>query len=73
MVDDSAIARRFLKRYLNKMGITSVIEAEDVRMALEGSANVSFYGRPGGVVPTPSELSKVISRRYLECGLEIEK
>jgi 2-oxoglutarate ferredoxin oxidoreductase subunit alpha len=44
---------------------------EDVRMALEGSANVSFYGRPGGVVPTPAELSKVISRRYLESGLEI--
>lgn len=46
---------------------------EDVRMALEGRANVHFFGRPGGVVPTPAELSRVISRRYLECGLEVEK
>ncbi|MCJ7514380.1 MAG: 3-methyl-2-oxobutanoate dehydrogenase subunit VorB, partial [Dehalococcoidia bacterium] len=27
---------------------------EDVQLALEGQGEVSFYGRPGGVVPTPN-------------------
>lgn len=34
---------------------------EDVQIALAGSANVQFYGRPGGVIPTPAELAKVIA------------
>ncbi|MDD5171151.1 MAG: 3-methyl-2-oxobutanoate dehydrogenase subunit VorB [Syntrophales bacterium] len=34
---------------------------EDVKLALEGAADVQFYGRPGGVVPTPAELAKVIA------------
>ena len=29
---------------------------EDVRLALEGKGKIHFYGRPGGVVPTPVEL-----------------
>lgn len=37
---------------------------EDVRLALEGSAKVDLYGRPGGVVITPVELSRIIARRY---------
>jgi 2-oxoglutarate ferredoxin oxidoreductase subunit alpha len=37
---------------------------EDVRLALEGSGRVQFYGRPGGVVPTPAELSKIIAQEY---------
>ena len=37
---------------------------EDVKLALEGTVPVDFYGRPGGVVITPVELSRVISRRY---------
>jgi 2-oxoglutarate/2-oxoacid ferredoxin oxidoreductase subunit alpha len=37
---------------------------EDVRLALEGSANVHFYGRPGGVIPTPVELYRIVSRHY---------
>lgn len=37
---------------------------EDVRLALEGKSNVIFYGRPGGVVPTPVEFFKIISRVY---------
>ncbi|HNQ02029.1 MAG TPA: 3-methyl-2-oxobutanoate dehydrogenase subunit VorB [Syntrophales bacterium] len=37
---------------------------EDVRLALEGRARVSFYGRPGGVVPTPAELAKAIVQEY---------
>jgi 2-oxoglutarate ferredoxin oxidoreductase subunit alpha len=39
---------------------------EDVKLALEGKARVHFYGRPGGVVPTPVELSRIISRHYYQ-------
>jgi 2-oxoglutarate ferredoxin oxidoreductase subunit alpha len=42
---------------------------EDVQLALEGKGEVSFYGRPGGVIPTPSELARVISRLYYQKGL----
>jgi 2-oxoglutarate ferredoxin oxidoreductase subunit alpha len=42
---------------------------EDVQLALEGKGEVSFYGRPGGVVPTPSEVARVISRLYYQKGL----
>jgi 2-oxoglutarate/2-oxoacid ferredoxin oxidoreductase subunit alpha len=37
---------------------------EDVKLALEGAAEVHFYGRPGGIVPTPLEISRVISSKY---------
>jgi 2-oxoglutarate ferredoxin oxidoreductase subunit alpha len=37
---------------------------EDVKLALEGSAEVHFYGRPGGSVPTPVEVERVITRVY---------
>lgn len=37
---------------------------DDVRLALQGYANVEFHGRPGGAVPTPSELANVIARHY---------
>jgi 2-oxoglutarate ferredoxin oxidoreductase subunit alpha len=43
---------------------------EDVQLALEGKGEVSFYGRPGGVIPTPSEVSRVISRLYYQKGLK---
>ncbi len=37
---------------------------DDVKLAVEGRAGVSLYGRPGRVVPTPAELSRVITRTY---------
>jgi len=37
---------------------------EDVKLALGGRGHVSFYGRPGGVVPTPAELAKAIVQEY---------
>ena len=37
---------------------------EDVKLALNGKAEVDLYGRPGGVVMTPVELSRILSRRY---------
>jgi 2-oxoglutarate ferredoxin oxidoreductase subunit alpha len=35
---------------------------EDVRLALAGKTDIHFYGRPGGVICTPSEVQQVISR-----------
>ncbi|MDY6835473.1 MAG: 3-methyl-2-oxobutanoate dehydrogenase subunit VorB [Chloroflexota bacterium] len=43
---------------------------EDVQLALEGNGQVSFYGRPGGVIPTPSEFLRVITRYYYQKGLK---
>lgn len=42
---------------------------EDVKLALEGDGEVFFYGRPGGVVPTPDEVFRVIARLYHQSGL----
>jgi 2-oxoglutarate ferredoxin oxidoreductase subunit alpha len=39
---------------------------EDVRLALEGRGHVHFYGRPGGVVPMPIELYRIMSRHYIQ-------
>jgi 2-oxoglutarate ferredoxin oxidoreductase subunit alpha len=46
---------------------------EDVQLALGDRPKVSFYGRPGGVISTPSEILRVISRFYYQYGLNIEK
>lgn len=43
---------------------------EDVQLALEGRGEIHFYGRPGGVIPTPSEIFRVISRLYYQKGLK---
>jgi 2-oxoglutarate/2-oxoacid ferredoxin oxidoreductase subunit alpha len=42
---------------------------DDVKLSLEGRGDVSFYGRPGGVIPTPTEVLRVISRIYYQKGL----
>ncbi len=39
---------------------------EDVKLALSGKGNIHFYGRPGGVIPTPVELFRIISRHYYQ-------
>jgi 2-oxoglutarate/2-oxoacid ferredoxin oxidoreductase subunit alpha len=39
---------------------------EDVRLSLEGKGHVHFYGRPGGVLPMPVELFRIISRHYYQ-------
>ncbi len=35
---------------------------EDVERSVKGKAEIHFYGRPGGVVPTPKELEEEIKR-----------
>ncbi|MBM4270915.1 MAG: 3-methyl-2-oxobutanoate dehydrogenase subunit VorB [Deltaproteobacteria bacterium] len=37
---------------------------EDVRLALQGYANIDFHGRPGGVVPTPAEFAIAVEREF---------
>jgi len=39
---------------------------EDVRISLGRDGDVHFYGRPGGIVPTPLEISRIISSQYLQ-------
>jgi 2-oxoglutarate ferredoxin oxidoreductase subunit alpha len=42
---------------------------EDVRLALDGESEIYFYGRPGGIVPTPVEVQRLITRQYYQKGL----
>ena len=46
---------------------------EDVRLALEGRGHIHFYGRPGGVIPTPVELFRIISRHYYQAQSQRRK
>jgi len=39
---------------------------EDVKLALNGNGTIHFYGRPGGVIPSPVELYRIISRHYYQ-------
>jgi 2-oxoglutarate ferredoxin oxidoreductase subunit alpha len=39
---------------------------EDVRMALGKDVDIHFYGRPGGIVSTPLEISQIISSQYFQ-------
>ena len=43
---------------------------EDVRLAVKGQADVHFYGRPGGVIPTPEEVAHQISHYYYGAHLD---
>jgi 2-oxoglutarate ferredoxin oxidoreductase subunit alpha len=62
------LAKRVKYYLVFEMNMGQMIE--DVQLALEGQGEVSFYGRPGGVIPTPSEVSRVISRLYYQKGLK---
>lgn len=59
--DLSKMARSF---FVFEMNMGQMVE--DVRLAIEGAADVHFYGRPGGIIPTPLELSRVISSQYYQ-------
>ena len=38
---------------------------EDIRLAVNGTIDVKFYGRLGGIVPTPDEILDVIKKEYI--------
>jgi len=39
---------------------------DDVKLSLDGKGTIHFYGRPGGVIPSPVELYRIISRHYYQ-------
>ena len=39
---------------------------DDVKLAMSGSVECEFYGRPGGVVPAPQEIQRIIERYWLQ-------
>lgn len=53
-------AQKVLDFFVFEMSTGQLIE--DVRLALNGKGHIHFYGRPGGVIPTPVELFRIISR-----------
>jgi 2-oxoglutarate ferredoxin oxidoreductase subunit alpha len=61
------LAKRVKQFLVFEMNMGQMVE--DVQLALEGKGEISFYGRPGGVIPTPSEVARVISRLYYQKGL----
>ncbi|MBN2283492.1 MAG: 3-methyl-2-oxobutanoate dehydrogenase subunit VorB [Deltaproteobacteria bacterium] len=67
LVEKSRVVRNFLVFEMNTGQMV-----EDVKLSLEGRANVHFYGRPGGIISTPDEISKVISSLYYRQHLEEE-
>jgi 2-oxoglutarate ferredoxin oxidoreductase subunit alpha len=38
---------------------------EDVRLAVEGGTKVDFYGRMGGIVPSPSEVLNALKEKLV--------
>jgi 2-oxoglutarate ferredoxin oxidoreductase subunit alpha len=46
---------------------------EDVRLAVEGRCDVSFYGRPGGSVATPEEIARVLTSTYHRIGSRVSE
>jgi len=39
---------------------------EDVQLSIGGMADISFHGRPGGIIPTPAEFARFVYREYQE-------
>jgi 2-oxoglutarate/2-oxoacid ferredoxin oxidoreductase subunit alpha len=58
------LAKRTHHFFVFEMNMGQMVE--DVKLALEGAADVHFYGRPGGIVLTPMELSRVITSQYFQ-------
>lgn len=56
------MARKGKKFMVVEMNAGQMVE--DVRLAVNGAADVVFYGRPGGVVFTPEELYDKIKAEY---------
>jgi len=65
LIEMSRIVKNFLVYEMNTGQMV-----EDVRLSLEGRANIHFYGRPGGIISTPDEISRVISSLYYRQNLE---
>jgi 2-oxoglutarate ferredoxin oxidoreductase subunit alpha len=56
------LARRVEQFVVFEMSFGQMVE--DVQLAVAGSAEVAFFGRPGGQVSTPEEVARIISTAY---------
>jgi 2-oxoglutarate ferredoxin oxidoreductase subunit alpha len=54
------VGKKRLKFLVVEMSYGQMVE--DVRLALEGKAQVEFFGRSGGGVPTGDEITKMVMR-----------
>jgi 2-oxoglutarate ferredoxin oxidoreductase subunit alpha len=39
---------------------------EDIRLAVSGAVPVSFFGRLGGMIPTPAEVLNAFKTNYIQ-------
>lgn len=46
---------------------------EDVRLAVNGASEVSFYGRTGGAVPTPAEILEQVREAFAQSTATLDK
>lgn len=67
LIEMSRVVKHFLVFEMNTGQML-----EDVKLSLEGRGNIHFYGRPGGIISTPDEISKEISSIYYRQNLEEE-
>jgi 2-oxoglutarate ferredoxin oxidoreductase subunit alpha len=58
------LAKKTKNFFVFEMNMGQMVE--DVRLGLEGTGEVHFYGRPGGIILTPLEISRVISSYYFQ-------
>lgn len=58
------VSRRVKHLFVFEMNMGQMVE--DVKLAVNGGVEVHFYGRPGGIIPTPLEISRIISSYYYQ-------
>jgi 2-oxoglutarate ferredoxin oxidoreductase subunit alpha len=58
------LGKRIKPFFVFEMNMGQMVE--DVRIALRTDGDIHFYGRPGGIIPTPLEISQIISSQYLQ-------
>ena len=53
-------AEKIKKFLIVEMSLGQLIE--DVRLAVNGKAKIKFYGRPGGIIPSPEEILEKVKK-----------
>ena len=63
--------KNYIDKYINKVNYFLSVEmsmgqmVDDVRLSVNGAKPVYFFGRTGGVIPTPKEVLEEIKRIVL--------
>ena len=66
MADAPSPKNKILNKYADNVKGMLTVEmnagqmVEDVRLAVNGKVDVAFYGRLGGIVPTPDQVLKAL-------------